>query len=168
MGFDLSAHQSLLKAVGVHSKQLYAKGIRTAHKSFLRRTQTFLFGSYVGDPVQLCLVIQERAVFTIGAKLHVPQVEDARNDPKQVLHRMGSRVGTCKTLSTSDFSQLTFVSMSSMLMICRAFFTVFQSFLSFMEDTLAHCPCCVEANIANSFLQNCLLWCGCEYDTHLV
>lgn len=34
----------------------------------------------------------------------------------------------------------TFVLISSILMICRAFLTVFQSFLSLIEDTVAHCP----------------------------
>lgn len=29
---------------------------------------------------------------------------------------------------------------SSIFMICRAFLTVFQSFLSLIEDTMAHCP----------------------------
>lgn len=36
--------------------------------------------------------------------------------------------------------QLTFVLISSKLMTCSAFLTVFQSFLSLIEDTMAHSP----------------------------
>lgn len=61
--------------------------------------KTFL--SYIWDPAQLCIVVvQEGMAFTVRVKLNIPQVEDARNDPKQVLHRMK----ICKSMQNQQGS----------------------------------------------------------------
>lgn len=53
--------------------------------------KTFHFRfSYVWDPAQLRVVVQEGMAFTVGVKLNIPQVENARNDPKQVLRMNGN------------------------------------------------------------------------------
>ena len=100
--------------------------------------------SYIWDPAQRCVVVQEGTAFTVRVKLNVPQMENTRNYSKQVLHRQKKMFQTwCKTcrVPVSNSIQLTLVLISSMLMICSAFFTVFHSFLSLMEDTMAHSPC---------------------------
>ena len=52
---------------------------------------------YRGDPAELCVGVQAGVAFTVGLKLDVSQVENASDDPKQMLNKdMHTRIGTHK------------------------------------------------------------------------
>lgn len=89
--------------------------------------------------MQLYVVVEDGVACAVRAEANVPQVKNACDDPKQLLSRKKRAVRQWQNQWRTCL-ELTLVLISSILMICRAFLTVFQSFLSLMEDTTAHCP----------------------------